>query len=141
MHNNDELKLKLDRFIFHRVKDVAGEALQKLWILFFVNGTKDCRLDPPTGIDDWTVRDFTCEVISGESFTFFEGSDECLAEKYDGQQDSNAVALIFGLREMKKIRICSDLRGFEINTVGPLCNLKKKWIFFSLNWTWAQKFS
>lgn len=92
MHNNDEIKLKLDRFILHRVEDVAGEALQKLWILFFVNGTKDGRLDPPAWIDDGTVRDLTCEVVACEGFTFFEGSDECLAEKYDGQQDSNAVS-------------------------------------------------
>lgn len=36
-----EQKLKLNRFIFDCVENIAGESFQKLWILFLVNRTKD----------------------------------------------------------------------------------------------------
>lgn len=96
-NNDGKKKLKFDWFILHRVQNVAGEALEKLWILFLVNGTKDCRLHPAAGIDDRTVRDFAREIVAGELFAVFQRSNECLAEKNDRQIDADALSLICGL--------------------------------------------
>lgn len=97
LDNDGNEKLKFDWFILHRVENVAGESLQKLWIFFLVNGTKDCRLHPPSGIHHRTVRDFTREVVTREGFALFQRTNECLAEEDDGQVDSDAVALVGGL--------------------------------------------
>ncbi len=96
------LFLEEDRLILTAILDVLREALEELWILSFVDGSKGRCGHPTARIHNGAVGDLASQMIARHRTTVGRWLDRRLAHEANRQRNSHHFPVV-GLLKSKKI--------------------------------------